>query len=376
MRKSFHPVLFVLIVFALGVSTWYILHSRQPSYQGKPVGFWIQSLTNANPAEGEKALEEIGLPALPYLVPAFENKGRRPSVWDKLWNNVPGFVRKFRPTPFPWRSIHGSLTEIIGFIGSRHRWNDGVGDTPSTPEIERAVQALARSLSDPDTSERMSCASALAFIGPNAKNASPALVAMFSRGNSQEKIFAGQALGTIGPCSTVQESVGALQDGLNSPDPDVIRSAADALGNIGAQAAPAVPSLVKLITNGNEGLRRSAVRALARIGNLPNDVRPPLLLLLNDTNAFMRAGAAIALLRLDSNEAPAMSAAEDSLTPEKPPNLRSSTIFLVAGSPSLAEKFLPELRKLENDPDFNVAAFARKALKQVNTNVAAKTNAN
>src|SRR5260370_12689883 len=105
----------------------------------------------------------------------------------------------------------------------------------------------------------------MVFIGPNAKNAAPALVAMFDRGNSQEKIFVCQAFGTIGPCSTAPESVRALIEGLNSQDTGLTISAAEALGGMGSQAVPAVPALVKLLANGNENIRKSPVTPLPPI---------------------------------------------------------------------------------------------------------------
>jgi len=134
---------------------------------------------------------------------------------------------------------------------------------------------------------------------------------------------------------------------------------------MGRQAAPAVPVLVARLANDDEPTRRASIRALAHIGNLPKDLRPKILPLMNDTNDFTRAGAAIVLAGIDPNDKTAISAARECLAAEKPVNLRTGTLYLISGTGKSAVAFEPELKKLADDSDPNVSAFARKALKQM-----------
>ena len=189
MKKCTLIVFGILVLGVLGFSAWKNPH--EPAYQGKSASFWIQSLTNrAVPStEVEQALRKIGLPALPYLVTAFErNDSFTAKTYTKVWVASPPIVRKFLPKPFPWESIRSTVAETIGFIGQGHRFSDGAGDAPTTPEIQHAVVALAKRLTTNDNI-RIASAQALAFIGPNSRDAVPALIKMFDQGDLHERIM-------------------------------------------------------------------------------------------------------------------------------------------------------------------------------------------
>lgn len=67
------------------------------------------------------------------------------------------------------------------------------------------------------------------------------------------------------PPIDVSPAFTALTDGLRDSDSDVRAWSAQAIGHIGASAAPAVPQLIELL-NGDEGARNSACIALRKIG--------------------------------------------------------------------------------------------------------------
>ena len=74
MNKRFRVLLVTFLFAVLGVALWLVLRPHEPTYKGKPVTVWLRSLTT-NGAAGEdskEALVETGLPAVPYLVTAFE----------------------------------------------------------------------------------------------------------------------------------------------------------------------------------------------------------------------------------------------------------------------------------------------------------------
>src|SRR5689334_19906759 len=132
-----------------------------------------------------------------------------------------------------------------------------MGDGPTTPQLRRAVRGLARSLTDADPSVRVCSAQALAFIGPNARDAGPDLVKLLDQGNSHEKIMACQAFGTIGLCASGPQAVEALLRALTASDRNLNISAIYALGGMGLQASPAIPELVARLTDDEEPMRRA-----------------------------------------------------------------------------------------------------------------------
>jgi len=363
------PVVFTtLVITALGMIVWLIPGVwREPVYQGKSVTFWIHSLTNsgAEKLQAEEVLGQIGLPAIPYLVAGFE---MNETVYSKLWHRAPAAMRGFLPEPFSWQRINSEIAQVLGFIGRGHRFSDGVGDAPTTPQLERGVRALAHRLADPNVNVRISCAQALAFIGPNARDAGPDLLKMFGQGNSHEKIMVCQAFGTIGPCSSARQVVKVMLSGLSGADKHLQLAVVQALGAMGSEAEAAIPVLTERLTDSDGELRRAAVRSLARIGNVPKGIRPNLLLLLNETDEGTRAGAALALVRLDPSDSNALSIVKACLKGEKPanlPNLRSGTLYLMMSMGPSARPFLPELRELVAGSDLNASIFARKVLKGI-----------
>jgi len=376
MIRRFRILSVISVSTVLGGLAYVALRPHEPMHQGKSVTFWIRSLTNNPPAteEGKDALKRIGLPALPYLVAAFERKNTAWSrIESKLRQIAPSATAKLLPEPFPWEAIRTTVADTIGSIGQGQRFSDGMGDGPTTRQLQRAVRALARGLTDANASVRVFSAQALAFIGPNARDAVPELVKLLDQGDSHEKIMVCQAFGTIGPCPSGFQAVEALLRALTASDRNLNISATYALGGMGRQAAPAVPVLVARLANDDEPTRRASIRALAHIGNLPKDLRPKILPFLSETNDATRAGAAIALAGIDPNDKNAISVARECLAAEKPANVRISTVILIIGMGSSAVAFLPELEKLADDSDLTVATYARKALKQIRRETVTRT---
>lgn len=83
--------------------------------------------------------------------------------------------------------------------------------------------------------------------------------------------------------------------------------ASEALGLIGEDAAPAVPTLCKLLKESKDpGVREQAAVALGRIGANPEETVPALTSALDDGWAKVRAAAAEALLSFGKDAKPAL----------------------------------------------------------------------
>lgn len=141
-----------------------------------------------------------------------------------------------------------------------------------------ALPALERGLKDPDTQLRKSVALALNVLAGN----------WFDRSMQRMDIRA------VLPALII-----ALQD----DDGSVRAWSAQAIGEIGPDAAQAVPALVTLLGSADEGSRRGACIALYGIGQAAKDALPALENALSDPGADVRrfAQRAVETIRTPSS---------------------------------------------------------------------------
>jgi HEAT repeat protein len=133
-----------------------------------------------------------------------------------------------------------------------------------------ALPALARGLNDPDVQIRRNVALVL-------------------------NVLAGSWFDRSQPRVNIRECLSALVAALGDSDSNVRAWAAQAIGEIGAEAAEAVPALVTLLRNGDEGSRNSACIALRKIGPVAKGALPALREALSDPSAAVRRFAMLAI---------------------------------------------------------------------------------
>ena len=97
----------------------------------------------------------------------------------------------------------------------------------------------------------------------------------------------------------IRSALPALVVALGDSDPDVRAWAAQAVGDIGANAADAVPALTELLEKGDEGSRNSACMALGQIGPAAKAALPALRAALSDKSQDVRRFAARAIQRIE-----------------------------------------------------------------------------
>ena len=108
-------------------------------------------------------------------------------------------------------------------------------------------------------------------------------------------VLAGSWFDRSRPRVNIQECLSALVAALGDSDSDVRGWAAQAIGEIGADAAEAVPALVSLLRNGDEGSRNSACIALRKIGPAAKGALPALRDALSDPSSDVRRFAMFAI---------------------------------------------------------------------------------
>lgn len=126
------------------------------------------------------------------------------------------------------------------------------------PPAGAAVPALIRATRDDVERVRRKAVSALGSMGQTAEIAIPAVVELMVFDESPAvRDAAATALAGIGPAA-----LPVLQHLLNDEDPEVRWRAADAVGKLGADARGAAPALRQLLRDDNSNVRMHAVEAL------------------------------------------------------------------------------------------------------------------
>jgi HEAT repeat protein len=136
-----------------------------------------------------------------------------------------------------------------------------------------ALPALARGLGDPDVRLRTNVALALGAL-------------------------AGTWWDRSVPRLNIRPILGELMAALHDEDTSVRAWSAQAIGEIGPDAAPAVPALIVLLANADEGSRNSACIALHGIGPAARDALPALRKALEDPSHDVRRFAERAIERI------------------------------------------------------------------------------
>jgi HEAT repeat protein len=138
-----------------------------------------------------------------------------------------------------------------------------------------ALPALARGLGDPDVRLRKNVALALGALAGT----------WWDRSASRMNI---------------RPILGELIAALDDDDTSVRAWSAQAIGEIGPDAAPAVPALIVLLVNPDEGSRNSACIALHGIGPAARDALPALRKALADPSVDVRRFARRAIERIQA----------------------------------------------------------------------------
>jgi len=181
----------------------------------------------------------------------------------------------------PDRDVRRAAALDLGYIGS-----------PARDAVPALVQMLR---TDPIGSVREAAAGALVEIDPGGPDVVPTLIEALGVGWSGLSIAAADALGVVGP--EARDAVPALvKMMLDARSVPTHEAAADALGNIGPDARDAVPALVdSLGADDAYGPVRSDAEALGKIGPEAREAVASLVEALDDQRSTVRAAVAVAL---------------------------------------------------------------------------------
>ncbi|MGO8751587.1 MAG: HEAT repeat domain-containing protein [Thermoguttaceae bacterium] len=166
------------------------------------------------------------------------------------------------------------------------------------PAAKPALPLLIRVLTSKHVSVRRNAALALGNFGPEAQSATDPLVKMLEDEDSVVRVNAAAALWKI---ARHEKALPALVATLESRETGSFEAAV-ALGQLGPDAAPAIPSLAATFHLPDDDLCRAAIRSLASICAKS---AAPLLAALDDPEPRVRSSAARALGLLGTRDADA-----------------------------------------------------------------------
>lgn len=175
-------------------------------------------------------------------------------------------------------------------LKNRHKWI-GIGIlmvlissaiTGTVDADDDEVQRLSKQAWGAEYSKRRAAVKKLTELGPQARQAIPVLTKILDRkGDDSVGELAARAVIAIGPDSV---SVPLLREILSKRNEKYY--IAEALGELGPAAAPAVPELTQLLGNKGYPVRRARALALGKIGPAAIDALPQLVQALDDPQEY------------------------------------------------------------------------------------------
>lgn len=230
---------------------------------------------------------------------------------------------------------------------------------------------------------------ALMSMGPEAKDAIPALTDIVRGGRDVLPAWSAYALAKIaGPQAPIAiphvldllgheivdasdliadlgpPAVPAILDAVRQRDGAPPHRAGRALGLIGSKFPEVIPILVKTLKDKDVGPRHAAAEAFWGIGPKGREAVPALTEALKDGDVMVRLGAAWALVHILGSEATASVPTLIALAgkAENHQNVRRSAILGLGAVGKAAKEAVPLLTALEKDPFFHVAATRSRLL--------------
>jgi HEAT repeat protein len=263
---------------------------REPEYQGKKLSEWLRRhQKRENPDEAANAVRQISTNALSFLLAWLEVDDLRP--WKmSLLRRVSAYPR-----------IHNSrlFLKVLRISDSDHnRINALHGFEILGPDAREAIPALKRMMNDatPDGGGHLATV-ALSYIG---KDALPVLLSALSdeaqTNRSRIAMCIGAYMRDLG--RDADPAAPMLIKLTKGPDKDLATAATRALGDLRASPELAVPALREALHDSDPFLPSAAVVALGKYGEGARSDIPELLELLNASNFAVRSFATTALNKI------------------------------------------------------------------------------
>ena len=202
MQKRIHIALAVVLVTLAGVIGWQVLRLREPVHQGRRLSVWLKAYelnglagaeswqVRVEQQEADEAVRQAGTNALPTLLWMLRAKDSALKVNLMALAKRQHFI-KIKYTP----------AEELNY---RAYWAFGVLRAKARSAVPELIEIADQNISH---DSRCYALAALAFIGPPAKGAIPALSAWATNADGAVRLYAANALKAIDPEAAAKAGV-------------------------------------------------------------------------------------------------------------------------------------------------------------------------
>jgi HEAT repeat protein len=303
------------------------------------------------------ALAAIGGPAVPVLIKALADPSLRGLAFAVL--------ERLGPAAAP--AAH-ALSELLVNLDEQTSTQAAITLGAIGPDAKEAVPALL-ALVKSDQPERLRAAAVYALGQLKAKEALPDIERALGSAEPLLSMAAAHAVVSLEPENEklVAAAVPKLIAGLQSERPKVRAGIAKALGRLGARAAAAVPALRPLLEDPEPAVRAEAAGALGQIGAKDLDTVASLTKLLDDPAPLVRYSATFALGRAGAAAAKTTPVLEEKLDSPDPfeAAVAAWALLRIAPSATRAAQAAPRLLAVLSHPSPAVRIETARTLGEI-----------
>jgi HEAT repeat protein len=266
----------LLVVLTGGVSVAWL--QREPTYQGRTLREWLESVDETNNARG---LEKIAARAVPYYAKMLQRKDTAlhrfcRGCWLRLPDSLQGLVAE--PLPADTARIgaavllkysgplaNGAVPILLGCVKDpneavRESALEAVAEIqPGSPAMLPVFIEAGRDAFD---GVRRCAMEALVHFGPAGQAALPIVTERLKDNSSRVRVCAAGALWAI--AHRTNEVMGVLTETIHNEDSTTRALSANYLGLVGPPARPLVPALLAALKD-NKDVAEQAAEALRKI---------------------------------------------------------------------------------------------------------------
>ena len=368
-----------------GNATTRELAARALGRMGPDAAGALPALLEATRAAGgapafSDALAQVGPTALPALLDALQKGNAAEGEW--ILRALRGFgppavsvLSEALKQPNP--AIRAAAADALGGMGRDAA--DAVNPLfVLTEDAEPSVQAavlralvalhadsgrlkplLQTALTNPNEDVRKAAAAGTAALGGATALGVNGLLALLAGDDAAGRLAAVQALGQLGAQSApAVDALAARLDDSSLQSPIV-----ETLGRIGPAAAPSVPRLLAIAQKSGNDQRASVLPALAGIGPGANAALPMIYAAIDDAAPEVRASAATALAGIERDDARVLATLTPMLTNTESGRVRRAVAVALVKYGTAASAAVPGLvAMLERETDRGSAMQALKAI--------------
>jgi HEAT repeat protein len=363
MRKRTRTLLITMLIGLPCAIAFVLFDLHEPSFEGKPLSSWLQDLDDQHPGpeydRAKAAIQHMGRDAVPYIVNVLEKRESSKTQKFLRW----AIAHNLRKAPY------------VPVIESQH--HAVLACNVLGPEAKAAIPALVALLNDGYT--RGYVGAALGRIG------SPAVIPMIdslTNTNFMVRVEVAHAFGNHNFQSSSRAIISALTNCLADKNSTVRALAANSLGELGQEPETAVPALAQILSDPDTQVRWNGCLAIGKFGQQAEIGKNSVLGAFGDPDDSVRSAAAIALVSMEPQVASTIDKAMPSLidalvglkvvAPYNPLNLRYTAIKALEPCGPRARAAVPALLECLQDRNNYVKDAAARCLQAIDPDAAAK----